>query len=74
MDERLTQLEDKQMEFMMRLNNLSAGVEALKNKTEQNREMAKDAKALANNATNLASSVEHVSVQLAWCVTDRINE
>lgn len=62
MDERLTQLEDKQMEVMMRLNNLSMGVEALKNKTEQNRAMAKDAKALANNATNLATSVEQVSV------------
>ncbi|XP_070766889.1 laminin subunit beta-1 [Enoplosus armatus] len=57
-DVRLTQLEDKQMDVMMRLNNLSLGVEALRNKTEQNREMAKDAKALANNATHLASSLE----------------
>uniref|UniRef100_A0A4W6G241 Laminin, beta 2-like n=1 Tax=Lates calcarifer TaxID=8187 RepID=A0A4W6G241_LATCA len=57
-EERLRQLEDKQMDVMMRLNNLSMGVEALRNKTEQNREMAKDAKALANNATHLASSVE----------------
>uniref|UniRef100_A0A667ZMI4 Laminin, beta 2-like n=1 Tax=Myripristis murdjan TaxID=586833 RepID=A0A667ZMI4_9TELE len=52
-DERLQQLEEKQMEVMMRLANLSMGVDALRNKTEQNREMAKDAKALANNATHL---------------------
>lgn len=48
------------MDAMMRLNNLSAEVEALRNKTEQNRQMAKDAKALANNATHLASSLEQV--------------
>lgn len=65
MDERLTQLEDKQMDVMMRLNNLSMGVEALRNKTEQNRQMANDAKALANNATHLASSLERVSM---WVV------
>lgn len=64
MDERLTQLEDKQMDVMMRLNNLSLGVEALRNKTEQNRQMAKDAKALANNATHLASSLEQVRRQV----------
>ncbi|XP_040008988.1 laminin subunit beta-1 isoform X2 [Xiphias gladius] len=58
LEERLRQLEDKQMDVMMRLNNLSIGVEALRNKTEQNRQMAKDAKALANNATHLASSLE----------------
>lgn len=57
-DERLTQLEDKQMEVMMRLSNLSTGVEALRNKTKLNREMAKDANALANNATDMASSLE----------------
>lgn len=65
MDERLTQLEDKQMDVMMRLNNLSMGVEVLRNKTEQNRQMANDAKALANNATHLASSLERVSM---WVV------
>lgn len=57
-DERLMQLEDKQMDVMMRLNNLSLAVEALRNKTEQNRQMAKDAKAQADNATDLASSLE----------------
>uniref|UniRef100_A0A3Q3JUR0 Laminin, beta 2-like n=1 Tax=Monopterus albus TaxID=43700 RepID=A0A3Q3JUR0_MONAL len=61
-DKRLTQLEDKQMDAMMRLSRLSMGVEALRNKTEQNREMAKDAQALANNATQLASSLEQVSL------------
>uniref|UniRef100_A0A673CE11 Laminin subunit beta-1 n=1 Tax=Sphaeramia orbicularis TaxID=375764 RepID=A0A673CE11_9TELE len=50
--------EDKQMDVMMRLSNLTAELEALRNKTEQNREMAKDAKVLANNATNVASSLE----------------
>lgn len=54
------QLEDKQMDVMMRLNNLSLAVEALRNKTEQNRQMAKDAKAQADNATDLASSLEQV--------------
>lgn len=61
MDERLTQLEEKQMDVMMRLNNLSMEVEALRNKTELNRQMAKDAVALANNATQVASSLEQVS-------------
>ncbi|XP_047459285.1 laminin subunit beta-2 isoform X2 [Mugil cephalus] len=56
--ERLSQLEDRQMDVMMRLQDLSAGVEALKNKTELNREMAREAAALANNATNQASSLE----------------
>uniref|UniRef100_A0A3P8UUK8 Laminin, beta 2-like n=1 Tax=Cynoglossus semilaevis TaxID=244447 RepID=A0A3P8UUK8_CYNSE len=50
-DERLGQLDDKQMDIMMRLQNLSEGVEALKNKTEMNRRMAIEAKDQANNAT-----------------------
>lgn len=54
------QLEAKQMDAMMRLSNLSLEVEALKNKTEQNRQMAMDAKALADNATRLTSSLEQV--------------
>ena len=61
MDERLKRLEEKQMDVMMRLTNLSMGVEALRNKTEQNRQMAKDAKAQANNATQLATSLQQVS-------------
>ncbi|XP_023188119.1 laminin subunit beta-2-like [Xiphophorus maculatus] len=54
----LVQLEDKQMDIMMRLTNLSKGVEALKNKTEINRLMAKDAINLANNASHQASTLE----------------
>lgn len=61
-DEQLMKLEEKQMDVMMRLNNLSVGVDALRNKTEQNKQMAKEAKALANNATRLASSLQRVSV------------
>nr|XP_015824219.2 laminin subunit beta-2 isoform X1 [Nothobranchius furzeri]XP_054602176.1 laminin subunit beta-2 isoform X1 [Nothobranchius furzeri] len=57
-EERLQQLEDTQMDAMMRLSNLSVGVEALRNKTEMNRQMAKDAQAQANNATLQASSLE----------------
>ncbi|XP_061621813.1 laminin subunit beta-2 [Phyllopteryx taeniolatus] len=49
-DERLTRLENKQMEVAMRLRNLSAQIEALRNKTELTGEMAKDAKASADNA------------------------
>lgn len=60
-ERRLQQLEDKQMDVMMRLNNLSSGVEALRNKTEMNRQMAKDALAQANNATQQASSLDKVS-------------
>lgn len=69
MEERLRQLEDKQMDVMMRLNNISLGVEALRNKTEMNRQMAEDAKELANNATYEASSLQEVNVQrveLIW--------
>lgn len=58
----LQQLEDKQMDIMMRLSNLSVGVEALRNKTEMNRQMAKDALDLANNATHQASSLGKVNV------------
>ncbi|XP_028308812.1 laminin subunit beta-2 isoform X2 [Gouania willdenowi] len=57
-EERLLQLEDKQMDVMMRLRNLSLGVTALQNKTEQNRVMAREAAALANNVSSLTSSLE----------------
>uniref|UniRef100_A0A8C6PHY4 Laminin subunit beta-1 n=1 Tax=Nothobranchius furzeri TaxID=105023 RepID=A0A8C6PHY4_NOTFU len=63
-EERLQQLEDTQMDAMMRLSNLSVGVEALRNKTEMNRQMAKDAQAQANNATLQASSLERVGTHL----------
>ncbi|XP_005744725.1 laminin subunit beta-2 isoform X1 [Pundamilia nyererei] len=55
---KLVSLDTKQMDVMMRLMNLSKEVEALKNKTEQNRQMAIEAKALADNATDLTSSLE----------------
>lgn len=61
MEEGLREVVDKQMDIMMRLTNLSKGVEALKNKTEMNRLMAKDAVNLANNATHQASTLERVS-------------
>lgn len=57
---KLVSLDAKQMDVMMRLMNLSKEVEALKNKTEQNRQMAIEAKALADNATDLTSSLEQV--------------
>ncbi|XP_076019504.1 laminin subunit beta-1 [Genypterus blacodes] len=58
-EENLQQLGDKQDEVMMRLANLTMGVEALRNKTAMNRAMAKDAKAVANNATLLASTLQN---------------
>lgn len=48
------------MDVMMRLANLSHEVELLKNKTEQNREMAKDAKAQSVNATLEADGLQEV--------------
>lgn len=51
------------MDIMMRLNNISLGLEALRNKTEMNRQMAEDAKELANNATLEASSLQEVDMQ-----------
>ncbi|XP_058498691.1 laminin subunit beta-2 [Solea solea] len=57
-EKKLQRLVNRQKDVMMRLQKLSEGVEALKNKTEMNRLMAMDAKAQANNATHLASSLE----------------
>ncbi|PWA32873.1 hypothetical protein CCH79_00016425 [Gambusia affinis] len=54
----LVQLEEKQMDVMMLLTNLSREVEALKNKTEINRLKAQDAINLANNASLQASTLE----------------
>lgn len=50
------------MDVMMRLANLSHGVDLLKNKMEQNREMAKDAKAQSDNATQEAAGLQEVCV------------
>lgn len=69
-DLQLLQLEGKQMDIMMRLQNLSAEAEALRNKTEMNRKMAEDALALANNATLRASSLEQVSALHTWFQTE----
>lgn len=66
MYESLTQLEDKQMDIMIRLNNLSIATGALRNKTGRNREMAKEAKTQANNATEQASSLEKVSISIVF--------
>ncbi|XP_061592831.1 laminin subunit beta-2 [Cololabis saira] len=57
-EKRLDGLEGKQMQLMMDLSNLSSSVESLRNKTELNRRMAKDALALANNASRQAASLE----------------
>lgn len=54
------------MEVMMRLNNLSTNIEALRNKTELNREMAKGAKALADNATLQAVSLGQVGMATGY--------
>nr|XP_055044545.1 laminin subunit beta-2 [Misgurnus anguillicaudatus] len=55
---KILDLNDNQMDLMMRLANLSQGVELLKNKTELNREMAKDAKAQSTNATQEADGLQ----------------
>ncbi|XP_048033390.1 laminin subunit beta-1 [Megalobrama amblycephala] len=57
-DDKLFILDISLMDVMMRLANLSHGVDLLKNKTEQNREMAKDAKAQSDNATQEAAGLQ----------------
>ncbi|XP_062396596.1 laminin subunit beta-2 [Sardina pilchardus] len=57
-EDNLTDLERKQMDAMMRLARLSEEIEALRNKTELNREMAKEAKAHANNATEATDALK----------------
>lgn len=66
MNERLTELEDKQMDIMIRLNNLSMATGSLRNETAKNRDIAKEAKSQANNATMLASSLEQVRMPLVF--------
>ncbi|XP_016110312.1 laminin subunit beta-2-like isoform X2 [Sinocyclocheilus grahami] len=58
LDNKLFNLDSNLMGVMMRLANLSHGVVLLKNKTEQNREMAKDAKAQSDNATQEAAGLQ----------------
>ncbi|XP_073678938.1 laminin subunit beta-1 [Garra rufa] len=57
-DNKILNLDSNLMDVMMRLANLSRGVDLLKNKTEQNREMAKDAKAQSDNATQEAAGLQ----------------
>ena len=56
------------MDAMMRLARLSEEIEALKNKTELNREMANEAKAHADNATEAADGLNEVCL----CVRVRV--
>lgn len=58
LDNKLLNLGSNLMSVMMRLANLSHEVDLLKNKTELNREMAKDAKALSDNATQEATGLQ----------------
>lgn len=62
MHDRLTELEDKQMDMMLRLSNLSMATGSLRNETGKNREMANEAKSQANNASMQASSLDQVSL------------
>lgn len=55
----------------MRLANLSHAVELLRNKTEQNREMAKDAKAQSVNATLEAAGLQEVCVE-SRCINFKV--
>ncbi|KAI2649791.1 Laminin subunit beta-2 [Labeo rohita] len=57
-DNKILNLDNNLMDVMMRLANLSHEVDLLKNKTEQNREMAKDAKAQSDNATKEAAGLQ----------------
>ncbi len=63
-DNKILNLDSNLMDVMMRLANLSHGVDLLKNKTEQNREMAKDAKAHSDNATQEAAGLQEVCVHV----------
>ncbi|KAB5546301.1 hypothetical protein PHYPO_G00070480 [Pangasianodon hypophthalmus] len=57
-EDKLSNLEASLMDMMMRLANLSQEVDFLKNKTEQNRQQAKEAKELSDNATQAASELK----------------
>lgn len=60
MEDKLSNLEANLMDMMMRLANLSKEVDFLKNKTEQNRRQAKEAKERSDNATQAASELKKV--------------
>ncbi|XP_030624313.1 laminin subunit beta-2 [Chanos chanos] len=57
-EDKLQGLETNLMDVMMRLANLSHGVDLLKNKTNQNRIMAQDAKAQSEDATQAANGLQ----------------
>ncbi|XP_051947738.1 laminin subunit beta-2 [Xyrauchen texanus] len=57
-DNKVVYVGNNLMDVMMRLANLSNGVDLLKNKIEQNREMAQDAKAQSDNATREAAGLQ----------------
>ncbi|XP_063064024.1 laminin subunit beta-2 [Engraulis encrasicolus] len=57
-EDKLSDLEDKQMDAMMRLANLTEEIEALRNKSSLNWEMATQAKAIADNATQAADGLQ----------------
>ncbi|KAJ8257557.1 hypothetical protein GJAV_G00186910 [Gymnothorax javanicus] len=57
-EDKLAHMEDKQMDAMIRLANLSKEIGVLRNKTEQNREMAQDAKDKSDNATKAAMRLD----------------
>ncbi|KAI5612331.1 laminin subunit beta-1 isoform X2 [Silurus asotus] len=57
-DGKLSNLEASLMDVMMRLANLSQEVDFLKNKTEQNRQQAAEAKATSDNATEAAAELQ----------------
>lgn len=59
-EDKLSNLEANLMDMMMRLANLSQEVDFLKNKTEQNRQQAQEAKAVSENATQAASELTEV--------------
>lgn len=56
-EQRLAQLEDRQVEVMMRLLNLSSGVDALRNKSQVNQQGAAEALVQSNTASEQASSL-----------------
>lgn len=60
MEDKLSDLEGTLMDVMMRLTNLSQEVAHLKNKTDQNGQLAQRAKELSDNATQAASDVNKV--------------
>lgn len=68
MASKLSNMEQKLMDAMMKMANLSEALEPLKNKTKQNRQMAREAKAKSDNATQAADGLQQVGLCLCVCV------